>query len=83
MAQKNLNMKNAIKHFVRLVNRNFTSKDIAMHLTYDNFNLPESYEQAKRCNKLYTSYQTLYEKMGLGELKYIYVIEFADSEGKR
>ncbi|MGR6906180.1 rolling circle replication-associated protein [Lysinibacillus sp. BSL11] len=84
MAQKNLNMKNAIKHFVRLVNRNFTFKDIAMHLTYDNFNLPESYEQAKKDVTNYIRRIKRYmKKMGLGELKYIYVIEFADSEGKK
>lgn len=84
MAQKNLNMKNAVKHFIRLVNRNFTPEDIFMHLTYDNFNLPESYEQAKKDVTNYIRRIKRYmQKMGLGELKYIYVIEFADTEGKK
>ena len=46
--QKNLNDKNARKHLRRLLNTNFTDKDIALHLTYDNENLPGSEEEAKR-----------------------------------
>lgn len=84
MVQKNLNMRNAVKHFVRLVNRNFTPEDIAMHLTYDNFNLPESYEQAKKDVTNYIRRLKRYmKKLGLGELKYVYVIEFSDAEGKK
>ena len=38
--QKNLNDKNARKKLRRILNANFTKKDLFVHLTYDNKNLP-------------------------------------------
>lgn len=82
-AQKNLNDKNAIKHFVRLVNANFDYRDIALHLTYNNASLPSSYEQAKKDVSNYIRRTKRYmDKHGLGELKYVYVTEFSNTEGK-
>ena len=46
--QKNLNEKNAKKHLVRLLNTNFTDKDISLTLTYDNKNLPKNEDEARR-----------------------------------
>lgn len=83
-AQKNLNDKNAIKHFVRLINANFTEKDITIHLTFDDANLPKSYEQAKNYVTNYINrLKRRMKKLGLGELKYVYVIEFNNAEGKK
>ena len=46
--QKNLNDKNARKKLRRIINANFTNKDLFIHLTYDNNNLPDSEERALR-----------------------------------
>lgn len=50
--QKNLNEKNAKKHFIRLINTNFTDKDLVVHLTYNDKNLPGTEEQAKKIYKI-------------------------------
>ena len=42
------------KHFVRLVNANFTSGGYYVTLTYDNEHLPESYSEALKCIDNYT-----------------------------
>ena len=46
--QKNLNDKNAKKHLIRLVNANFSDNDLAVHLTYDNKNVPTSEDEARK-----------------------------------
>ena len=48
LEQKNINDKNARKLLGRLLNANFTSKDLVVHLTYDNDNLSESVVQVKK-----------------------------------
>ena len=47
-AQKNLNNKNAVKHFIRKVNANFGKGDYYLTLNYRNDNRPKSYEEAKK-----------------------------------
>ena len=50
-AQENLNEKNAKKQIVRLVNANFTRKDIWMTCTCDAAHLPKSDEEAEKMIK--------------------------------
>ncbi|MGN4127990.1 hypothetical protein ACMGD3_23750 [Lysinibacillus sphaericus] len=86
-AQQNLNDKNTIKRVTRIVNTNFTENDIWATWTYANGRLPADPEQAKkdmqnfiRRLKRWLKKQKKYEKF---ELKYIYVTEFDNSEGKK
>ena len=46
--QKKLNQRNAAKRLTRIVHMNFTSRDLALHLTYDPTHTPESAEDALR-----------------------------------
>lgn len=81
--QKNLNDKNAKMHLVRLINTNFTNNDLAVHLTYDDVNLPENEKEAKRDVTNYLRRIKHYrKKKGLPPLKYIAVIEDGQ-KGKR
>lgn len=79
--QKNLNDKNARKHLIRLINTNFTDKDLAVHLTYSDKEIPESEEQARKDVANYLRRIKHYRKKnGLEDLKYIAVIEYKDKE---
>lgn len=63
-AQKNLNNKNAVKHFVRKVNANFGKGDYYLTLNYTNENRPKSYEEAKKHVRAYIN-KLNYEYMKL------------------
>lgn len=79
--QKNLNDKNARKHLVRLLNTNFTDKDLAVHLTYTDKELPKTEVEAKKDVENYLRRVRYYRKKnGLEELKYIAVIEHKEQE---
>lgn len=79
--QRNLNEKNAIKKLVRLVNTNFTNKDLFATYTYNSKNLPKTEEEAKRDIKNHIrSIRRYLRKQGLPELKYIAIVEY--KEGK-
>lgn len=82
--QKNLNDKNARKHVTRLINNNFTDLDLAITLTYSNKYLPKNQEEARKDVINYLRRIKRYRKKeGLGELKYIAVIEYKEQvEGK-
>lgn len=74
--QKNLNNKNAKKHLTRLINTNFSEKDIFMTCTYDDINLPSSEEDAKKdINNFIRRIRNYRRKNNIVELKYIAVIE--------
>ena len=47
-AQKNLNDKKSRKQFRRILHENFTKKDLAVHLTFDDEHLPETEKDAIR-----------------------------------
>ena len=83
--QKNLNDKNAKKHLIRLLNTNFTDKDLSVTLTYDKENLPQTEEEAKKDVSNYLRRIKTYRKrQGLEDLKYIAVIEYKEhGEGKK
>ena len=78
--QKNLNAKNARKKLRRIINANFTNKDLFIHLTYDNDNLPDSEERALRDRNNYLRRIKNYRKRNnLPELKYIAVMEYKEA----
>lgn len=82
-AQKNLNDKNAKKKITRLVNTNFTNRDLAVTLTYQDRYLPNE-EQARRDIQNYIRKLKRYRKKhGLPDLKYIYVIGCVSEEEKK
>ena len=82
--QKNLNDKNAKKHLIRLINTNFTDKDLAVHLTYDNKSLPSSEEEARKdVTNFLRRLKHYRKKNNLEDLKYIAVVEYRGQvEGK-
>ena len=74
--QKALNEKNAKKHLIRIINNNFTTKDIALHLTYKDCNMPKTYEEAyKDIRNFIRRVNRCRKKKGFGNAKYIAVIE--------
>ena len=79
-SQENLNDKNAIKEYIRLVNTNFSKDDLFMTLSYEDKYLP-TFKQAKRDITNYIRRIKRYrDKKGLPKLKYVYVIEWVDEE---
>lgn len=77
-AQKNLNDKNARKYVIRLVNNNFTDRDIWMTLTYRPGEEPENMERAVKNMQNYIdriNYRR--KKRGLGNARYIYITEYS------
>ncbi len=80
-AQRNLNDKNAKKRIVRLINANFTEKDIWATFTYDQEHKPKSFEEAYRSMSRYISRVRAYvAKKKLPPLKYIVVTEFNEED---
>lgn len=83
-AQSNLNDKNSKKYLVRLINTNFTKNDIWITLTYQDGRLPADIEQAKKDVTNYIRRLKRHiKKHNLPELKYVYVTEYRDADGKR
>lgn len=79
--QERLNLLNRQKELVRLLNANFTERDLELHLTYRDECLPADRETAARELRNYLRrLKRLYAKQGL-TLRYIYVTEGGD--GKR
>ncbi len=73
-AQRNLNDKNAKKRITRLVNANFTSKDLAVTLTYADHYLPTEEQARKDVQNFIRRLKRYRKKNGLQDLKYIYVL---------
>lgn len=73
--QKKLNDENAKKKLIRLIHTNFTSSDLALHLTYTDENLPSDADRAKKdVQNLLKKLKRRFEKIGK-EFKYIWVCE--------
>ncbi|MDF2609076.1 MAG: hypothetical protein K0R92_550 [Lachnospiraceae bacterium] len=81
--QKNLNDKNAKKKVSRLVNANFTSKDLAVTLTYTDHYLPNEKQARKDVTNFLRRVSRYRKKHGLPDLKYIYVIGCVDDEERK
>lgn len=82
-SQSKLNEKNAKKHLIRLVNTNFTKKDIWITLTYQYNRLPADIQQAKKDMQNYIRRLKRHiKKKNLPDLKYVYVTEYQGEGGK-
>lgn len=82
-AQKNLNDKNTLKYAIRLVNANFTDKDIWGTFTYDTKKLPKTIENAEKNFSNFIRRLKYYaEKHSFPPLKYVWWVEFEDNEEK-
>lgn len=78
-AQRNLNDKNARKYVERLINTNFTDKDIWLTLTYDEEHVPEDGDidaAIKNVQKYIRRVNYQRKKRGLPNAKYVYVTEY-------
>lgn len=72
--QRKLNLKRSEEHLIRLLDTNFTEKDVHVTLTYRGD--PPTYEQAMKDMRNYILKLKRYRKKnGMPELKYIYNIE--------
>lgn len=80
-AQKNLNDKKSRKQFRRILHANFTKKDLAVHLTFDDEHLPETERDAIRLIGNYIRViRRMWDKKFPGKpFKYVYV--FSDIAG--
>lgn len=81
--QKNLNDKNAKKRITRLVNTNFTNKDLAVTLTYTDHHLPNEEQARKDMQNFIRKLKRYRKKHGLPDLKYIYVIGCVNDEERK
>ena len=81
-AQEKLNEKNKHQRLSRLIHTNFTSRDMALHLTYADEYHPESPERAKKdIQNFLKKLGRRYSKLGK-ELKYIWVCETGKRSGR-
>jgi hypothetical protein len=76
--QEKLNEKNAKKKYVRLVNANFTKNDLLVTLTYKDKYLPTQKQAKKDVVNYLNRIKRYRKKLGLEELKYLYVLEYVD-----
>ena len=73
-AQAKLNEHNAEQKLIRILNANFTNRDIEIHLTYNDENLPGTPDEVKRdVQNFLRRVKRLRERLGLPELKYVVV----------
>lgn len=80
---KNSNQRNAERKLIRLLNTNFTKKDIRFDLTYDNDNYPSLPKDAQREMQNFIRRVKRYrKKQGLPELKYVAVTEIGKKSGR-
>jgi hypothetical protein len=82
-AQRKLNETNAQKKLERLINTNFKPGDLHISLNYTNNYLPETEEQAAKDIKNYIRRIKAYrKKVGLPEMRYIYITECVTKNGE-
>lgn len=76
--QEKLNEKNAKKKYVRIVNTNFNKNDLMVTLSYQDKYLPTEKQAKKDVVNYLNRIKRYRKKMGLEDLKYVYVLEFVD-----
>ena len=81
-AQKNLNDKKSKRFFRRMLHENFTSGDLALHLTFDDDNLPETEKDALRLigNFIRVIKRLWSKRFDSKPFKYVYV--FSEMSGE-
>ena len=83
VVQRKANEKYALKTLIRKVNTNFTKDDYHVTLTYRNNELPDEKQALRDMQNFIRRVRYHYKQNKLPELKYIYVIEFSDGDGRR
>ncbi len=81
-AQQAVNDRNAQKKLIRLINTNFDDRDLAITLTYKG-GVPDQDQARKDIRNYLRRIKTYRKKLGLEELKYVYVIEYEVGAGGR
>ena len=81
--QQKLNETNSVKMLTRLINTNFTKRDVLVTLTYDDEHLPADYATAVKDSKNYIRRLRRLHEMSFPDepLKYIVVTETRDEDG--
>lgn len=83
-AQKRLNDKKSMRHFNRIVHKNFKENDLFIDMTFDEKNIPENRAGVIRAVKNYIARLKRWRKRnGLSELKYLYVVSNSDEFGNK
>lgn len=78
-ARQNLNEKNSRKMCERVINANFTDRDIWATFTYDQDHVPGSFEEATRNMQNYIRRLNAFrKKKGLPSARYVYTTELSD-----
>lgn len=78
-AKKKLNNKNAQKSLIRKINSNFKNGDYHFIFNYSEGNLPNDHKEAKKdMQNLIRRLKRIINKLGLEELKYIYITEHSE-----
>lgn len=81
--QDHLNKRNSQKKLVRLLNTNFTKRDIRFDLTYSDENLPSDVKEAQRLvQNFFRRLKYMRRKLGLPELRYVMVTEYGEKKGR-
>lgn len=81
--QEKLNDKNARRYINQLVKSNFFVDDYRVDLTYDDEYLPQNEEEANRLvNNFLKKIKRERKKLGIGPLKYIWINEGFNGEGR-
>lgn len=83
-AQNNLNDKNSRKRYIRVVNENFGEGDFWITLTYTDNWYPSTEKQAiNNFGNYIRRVNRLRRKKGLGNARYVYIIEWEDEPGEK
>lgn len=80
-AQQALNEKNSRKRLERKLNANFDEKDCCVTLTYAGDFVPDADQARKDMQNYIRRIRAYRRKHGLCEMKYIYVVEYANADG--
>ncbi len=81
--QKKLNQRYRENRLTFMIHQNFTREDLEIGLGFDDEHLPDTYEEVQRAIRNYIRRIKRYrKKLGLPELKYIYVIERGKTNGR-
>ena len=74
--QNKLNERNAEMKLTRILNENFDARDVEIHLTFDDGNLPATDDEACRIEQNFIRrVKRLRKKHGLPEMKYVNIVE--------
>ena len=82
-AQEKVNRRNAVKRLTRTINTNFGKDDYSVTLTYEDGYLPDEKQALTDMQRYCRLLRKERRKQGLEPLKYVYVIEFSDGDGRR